>query len=344
MPDNSRPRMQPIEWRGGVVRFIDQSLLPATTRYVETRHHRDVASAIAKLQIRGAPLIGIAGAYGLALAIREGVDARMAAAYLTSVRPTAVNLPWAVNRVLAAAQSSADALCAATNEACSIHQEQIDADARIGEIGAALIQDGATVLTHCNTGTLATGGIGTALGVIKTAHWKGKRLRVLVDETRPLLQGARLTAWELAQEGIPHTLIVDAAAPSLIASGAVGAVIVGADRIVANGDVANKIGTYGLALSCAANGVPFYVAAPVSTIDLATPDGTAITIEQRDPDEVRSIVGARIASDETEALNPAFDVTPASLVAAIISERGLLRPPFDREIREALSMQAAAAR
>jgi methylthioribose-1-phosphate isomerase len=236
-----------------------------------------------------------------------------------------VNLRWALDRALAAGVAAGGIEA----EARRIHEEQVEADARIGALGAALIEPGATVLTHCNAGSLATGGIGTALGVIKTAYRQGKRVRVLVDETRPLLQGARLTAWELAREGIPHQIIVDAAAAGLIAYGEVQAVIVGADRIAANGDVANKVGTYGLALAAGAHAVPFYVAAPISTIDPATPDGTQIAIEERGAEEVLSHAQTM---GGTAARNPAFDITPASLVTAIVTEAGVLRAPYGERI------------
>jgi methylthioribose-1-phosphate isomerase len=336
----SGPQVQPLEWRGGVLRFLDQTLLPAEERYVETSEWRDVAAAIRRLAVRGAPLIGIAAAYGLALAARRGDDVREAAGELAATRPTAVNLRWALERVLAA--SSGDAAFAEA-EAGRIHDEQIASDTRCGELGAALIPDGATVLTHCNTGSLATGGIGSALGVAKTAHWQGKRVRVLVDETRPLLQGARLTAWELAREGIPHELIVDSAAAGLIARGRVQAVVVGADRIAANGDTANKVGTYGLALAARAHGVPFYIVAPASTIDAATATGSEIVVEERSADEVTSFSGVRAAPHGTRALNPAFDVTPAGMIAAIVTERGVLRAPYAAAIA-AMSRAEAAVR
>ncbi len=336
LPEQPRPGTQPIEWRDGVLRILDQTLLPRDERYIETSDWRDVADAIRRLAVRGAPLIGIAAAYGVALAARGGDDARAAAEALASTRPTAANLRWAVERVLATGLDAA----AIEAQAVRIHEEQIEADARMGELGASLIPDGATVLTHCNTGALATGGIGSALGVVKTAHRQGNRVRVLVDETRPLLQGARLTAWELQREGISHQVIVDAAAAGLIARGRVDAVIVGADRIAANGDVANKVGTYGLALAAQSHGVPFYVAAPVSTIDPATPDGAAIEIEHRDAAEV---LAHSDAPEGSAALNPAFDVTPAPLVTAIITECGVLRPPYDDAI-EALAPEPAVAR
>jgi methylthioribose-1-phosphate isomerase len=320
-----------------VLRVLDQTLLPGEERYITTRDYRDVASAIRRLAVRGAPLIGIAAAYGLALAARRGDDVRVAAADLAATRPTAVNLRWALDRVLVSANGDA---ARAEAEALRIHDEQIASDVRSGELGAALIEAGATVLTHCNTGSLATGGIGTALGVVKTAHWQAKGISVFVDETRPLLQGARLTAWELAREGIPHELIVDSAAAGLIARGRVQAVVVGADRIAANGDAANKVGTYGLALAAQAHGVPFYVVAPASTIDAQTARGSDIVIEERDGDEVTSFALARTAPDGTAALNPAFDVTPAHLITAIVSERGVLRAPYGA----AITQPAAAAR
>ncbi len=313
-----------MEWRDGVVRILDQTRLPAEVAYIETRDWRDVADAIARLAVRGAPLIGIAAAYALALALRAGDDMAKAAAGLAATRPTAVNLRWALDRVLAASDAEAEAL--------RIHDEQRAADLRMGELGAALIQPHSTVLTHCNAGSLATGGIGSALGVIKTAHWQDRNIRVIVDETRPLLQGARLTAWELEREGIPYEVIVDAAAAGLIARRQVQAVIVGADRIAANGDVANKVGTYGLALAAQAHGVPFYVVAPASTIDRATAAGDAIDIEERNASEVTSFAGIASAPTGAHARNPAFDVTPASLVTAIVTERGILRAPYGNAI------------
>ncbi|MDP9237828.1 MAG: S-methyl-5-thioribose-1-phosphate isomerase [Chloroflexota bacterium] len=342
MPNDTSARLQPIEWRDGAVRFLDQTLLPGEERYIETDDYAAIAGAIRRLAIRGAPLIGIAAAYGLAVAARAGVDLAVAASELRATRPTAVNLGWALDRVLAATHGIADPAAAAESEALRIHDEQVAADARISELGAALIDDGHTVLTHCNTGSLATGGIGTALGVLKTAHWQGKRIRVLVDETRPLLQGARLTAWELVREGIPHHVIVDAAAAGLIARGAVQAIVVGADRIAANGDVANKVGTYGLALAAREHGVPLYVAAPASTIDANTALGADIAIEERSEDEVLSLASQRTVPDGTHARNPAFDVTPAALVTAIITERGILRAPYGDAIAGIMHAAVAA--
>ncbi|HZP56118.1 MAG TPA: S-methyl-5-thioribose-1-phosphate isomerase [Dehalococcoidia bacterium] len=333
---------QPAEWRDGALRFIDQAALPHDLRITETRDWREVRAAIARLAVRGAPLIGIAGAYGVALAARAGDDVPAAAEALASARPTAVNLRWAVERALAAWR--AGGAPGAEAEALQVHDEQRQADAAMGELGAALLPDPATVLTHCNAGALATGGIGTALGVVKTAHRQGKRVRALVDETRPLLQGARLTTWELAHEGVPHELIVDAAAAGLIARGEVDAVLVGADRIAANGDTANKVGTYALALAAQAHGAPFYVVAPLSTVDARTGDGAAIPVEQREPHEVLSFAGAHPAPEATQARNPAFDVTPAQLITAIVTERGVLRPPFAQAIAVALGPAPVVAR
>ena len=325
------PDIRPIEWRDGVLRMLDQTRLPEEERWIETRDWRDVADAITRLAVRGAPLIGIAAAYAVALAVRAGDDPRVAGEALARTRPTAVNLRWAVDRALAAADAEA--------EARHIHAGQVAADERMGELGASLLTEGATVLTHCNTGALATGGIGTALGVIKAAYRRGMRPSVLVDETRPLLQGARLTAWELAHEGIPYRIIVDGAAAGLIARGAVQAVLVGADRVAANGDTANKVGTYGLALAARAHDVPFYVVAPASTVDPATPDGAAIPIEERAQGEVLSLArtpGAALA------LNPAFDITPAALISAIVTERGILRAPYAAAIAGVIAEPAVA--
>ena len=337
--------MQPIDWREGVLRFLDQTRLPDEVAFVETRDYQDVVRAIRTLAVRGAPLIGIAAAYGLALAARErDAEIETAAEALVATRPTAVNLRWAIERCLYTSAGAGDSAAAIEAEAARIHEEQIADDERMGALGAELIDDGATVLTHCNAGGLATGGIGTALGVIKTAHRQGKRVDVLVDETRPLLQGARLTAWELAREGIPYRIIVDGAAAGLIARGGVRCIVTGADRIAANGDVANKVGTYGLALAARAHGVPLYVAAPRSTIDPRTPDGGAIEIEERPADEVVAFGALRVAPEGAEALNPAFDVTPADYVSAIVTERGVLCAPFGAAIADLLDADAAVVR
>jgi len=335
----------PIEWLAdGRVRFIDQTRLPQEEVWVETRDHLEIAEAIRRLQVRGAPLIGIAAAYGLALAAlaisetdRATFLSRLheAADLLRATRPTAVNLAWALRRALATAAGAADVegiRQALMEEARRIHEEDIQANRRIGAHGAGLLPAGAAVLTHCNTGSLATGGYGTALGVIRSAWEHGKLRHVFATETRPALQGARLTAWELARDGIPFTLIVDSAAGSFLRRGLVDAVVVGADRIAANGDVANKIGTYSLAVLARENGVPFYVAAPTSTIDLALPSGEAIPIEERRPEEVTSVAGVVVAPNGVTAANPAFDVTPNQYVTAIITENSVTRAPYTESL------------
>jgi methylthioribose-1-phosphate isomerase len=287
-----------------------------------------VADAIRRLAVRGAPAIGLAAAYGLALeALHDPAGVREAADLLRATRPTAVNLGWALDRALEAfaLDPTPQAL---VDHAEALAAAQLDQDLRIGEHGAALLESGARVLTHCNTGPLATGGAGTAGAVIACAWRSGRLAQVWVDETRPLLQGARLTAWELGRAGIPYEIVPDSAAGALLSRGMVDAVLVGADRIAANGDVANKIGTYAVAALARRHGVPFYVAAPLSTIDPDTPDGAAIPIEKRSPDEVTSLRGVRIAPAAAEALNLAFDVTTNDLVTGIVTEVGVLRPPY----------------
>lgn len=321
--------LEAIWWDGDAVGYIDQRALPHDVSRKRAGTTAEVIDAIATLAVRGAPCIGIFGAYGVALARRtENDDAAFAAAAarIRAARPTAVNLAWAVDRVLAVAPGEHLA------EAEAIHREQRAVDRAIGEFGAALLPDDAMVLTHCNTGPLATGGDGTALGVIIAAHRLGKRIHAFVDETRPLLQGARLTTFELAAAGVPATLIADVAAAATMREKKIAAVIVGADRIATNGDTANKIGTYQLAIAAAHHGIPFYVAAPRSTIDFALASGDAIAIEQRAADEVRSFGGRPTAPHDVDVFNPAFDVTPGHLVTAIVTEYGVLRPPY----REAL--------
>jgi len=336
--DSSLIAIESLE--GGRVRLIDQTRLPHEESYVETADYRDLAEAIRQLKVRGAPLIGITAAYALVLACREAVAdgkegflsrLKEAAAELRATRPTAVNLTWALERMLRVAEAAAsgdDAIDTMEREARRIHEEDIAANHRIGSNGSALLGAGPAVLTHCNTGSLATGGYGTALGVIRAAWEQGRLERVYATETRPLLQGARLTAWELQRDGIPFTLVVDSAAGSILQRGLAQAVVVGADRIAANGDVANKIGTYTLAVLANQNGVPFYVAAPTSTIDVATPSGEEIPIEERAPEEVTTLAGAATAAAGATAANPAFDVTPADYVSAIITEKGVGRPPY----------------
>jgi methylthioribose-1-phosphate isomerase len=334
-----------LRWCGdaaGHLELVDQTLLPGRVAWLACGDVETLVEAIKSLRVRGAPAIGIAGAYGLAVAAGEAVrsgladDAALAhvlarGELLACARPTAVNLRWAVERVLAAigrlpAGTGAGGLAeAALAEAREIHAEDRRLCAAIGRHGAPLLPDGG-VLTHCNTGALATGGIGTALGVITTAWDQGRRLEVFADETRPLFQGARLTAWELVARGIPVTVLVDSAAGHLLASGRVAACIVGADRITAAGDVANKIGTYSLALLARAHGVPFYVAAPSSTFDRTIESGADIPIEERSATEVLAPLGVAAAPAEARAYNPAFDVTPARFVTAIVTERGVVSP------------------
>lgn len=313
--------------------ILAQTRLPQETRYLELDDYRDVIEAIKRLEVRGAPAIGIAAAYGMALAVHqtERCDTeflREIAARFADSRPTAVNLFWAVDRMLGKARQlppgDLDKILAALwTEAEAIHEEDRRMCDQIGQHGATLINDGDTILTHCNAGALATGGIGTALGVIYTVHDQGKKLRVYAGETRPLLQGARLTVWELMQAGIDVTLICDNSVGMLMKQGAINHVIVGADRIARNGDVANKIGTYSIAVLAEHHGVPFYVAAPVSTFDDATATGDDIVIEERSPDEVTEGFGDRIAPDDARVYAPAFDVTPFELVTCFITDKGI---------------------
>lgn len=320
------------------VHLLDQRFLPAAEIYRDLSTVRDVCDAITTLAVRGAPAIGIAGAMGLTLAVDDpdfaGDDAlarlERAASMIRSTRPTAVNLGWALDRMLSVARSAGagDLASALHAEATRILEEDRAMCRRLGELGADLIPDGAHVLTHCNTGALATGGIGTALAAVYVAAEQGKRVSVYADETRPLLQGSRLTAWELERAHIPVTVLVDGAAAALMRAGRIHACFVGADRIATNGDVANKVGTYALAIVARRHGVPFYVVAPSSTFDPKTERGEDIVIEQRMPDEVRRGFGAATAPDGVEVFNPAFDVTPAELITAIVSDRGVHRPPY----------------
>jgi methylthioribose-1-phosphate isomerase len=292
-----------------------------------------VAEAIRGLCVRGAPAIGLAAAYGLVLAAAtDGGTLRQAAAGLRAARPTAVNLAWAIDQMLRVAEGSDDpaALPRRLLEAAdALARADVDANRRIGEHGAALIPHGARVLTYCNTGMLATAGYGTAFGVLRRAHEQGRGIHVIACETRPVLQGARLTAWELLRAGIPATLITDNAAGALMRNAGVDAVIVGADRIAANGDVANKVGTYTLAVLARAHRIPFYVAAPLSTVDLATPSGAEIPIEERHPEEVVTLGGVRVAPPEIRVRNPAFDITPQEFVTAIVTDAGVVYPPYE---------------
>jgi methylthioribose-1-phosphate isomerase len=308
-----------IEWRDGAVRLIDQRRLPGELVTIECRDVDSLCDAIRTLAVRGAPALGAAGALGIALAWVTGADVDAAGARLIATRPTAANLAWGVRRALAAADPRAEAL--------AVCAEDVERNRALGRHGSALVPEGGRVLTHCNAGALACVGYGTAVGVIRAAAEAGRRPTVWVDETRPVLQGARLTAWELQRLGIPFRLLPDVVAGALFASGEVDCVIVGADRIAANGDVANKIGTYTLAVLASHHGVPFYVAAPRATFDPATPDGASITVERRAADEVTVVGGVRVAPEGVDVENPAFDVTPASLVTAYITEDGVHADP-----------------
>ena len=307
-----------IEWVDGRVRMIDQRRLPAQLEFVEAATVDGLCEAIRTLAIRGAPALGVAGAMGMALAAVTGEDAGEAAARIVATRPTAVNLAWGVGRGLEAVDPVAEAVRLAADD--------VERNRRLGAFGAALVPEGGRVLTHCNAGALACAGYGTALGVVRAAADSGRRPSVWVDETRPVLQGARLTAWELDRLGIPATLVADVMAGSLMAGGEVDLVVVGADRIAANGDVANKVGTYGLAVLARHHGIPFYVAAPTSTVDLNCPTGADIPIERRSGDEVASIEGHAIAPAGVAVENRAFDVTPAGLITAVITDEGVFRP------------------
>jgi methylthioribose-1-phosphate isomerase len=330
-----------VRLAGDAVELLDQRLLPGEERYLRLDSADAVARAIEDMAVRGAPAIGVSAAMAIAIELARAPDAGLGSALARAVarlgrtRPTAVNLAWALERmsVEIGAQLSAGATPAAVRRharalAQRIHDDDVASCRAIGEAGAALLPANARVLTHCNAGALATAGYGTALGVIRSAARLGRLSRVVAQETRPFLQGARLTAWELARDGIPVNLVTDGMGGALMSRGEIDAVVVGADRIAANGDVANKIGTYTLAVLAHAHGLPFYVAAPLSTVDLATASGADIPIEQRSSDEVTSLAGVRIAPEGVIALHPAFDVTPATLVSAIITERGALLPPF----------------
>ena len=328
------------------VRLIDQRILPTREAYVVCRDAEETAEAIRAMVVRGAPAIGCTAAYGVAVEAERlaglpeadfAAGMERALTRIANARPTAVNLRWAVERMraaLAEADTPKGAAARLEREARAIFDEDLEACRAIGRHGGALVPQQATVLTHCNAGGLATAGYGTALGVVRGAVEAGKSVRVLADETRPFLQGARLTAWELMKDGIETVLIADGAAASVMRRGGIDLVVVGADRIAANGDVANKIGTYGVALAAAEHGIPFYVAAPLSTIDLACPSGDAIPIEERDPREITEMAGVRIAPEGVGVLNPAFDVTPARLLAAIVTDRGVARPPYAESLAD----------
>ena len=328
-----------IEWNGDAVVMLDQRRLPAEEVYVACRDYREVAEAIRTMVIRGAPAIGVAAAMGVALGVRQADPSRLDEEFeeicrtLAATRPTAVNLFWAIERMRRVYEGvrggSFGAVQATLLEtALRMREEDIQVNQLIGRNGAELLASGMTVLTHCNAGALATAGYGTALGVIRAAVAAGKKIEVFADETRPFLQGARLTAWELMKDGIPVTIITDNMAGHFLKSGRIGCVIVGADRIAANGDVANKIGTYSLAVLARENQAPFYVAAPISTIDLSLASGDEIPIEERPAEEVTHVFGVRVAPEGAAVRNPAFDVTPHRYVTAIITQRGVARPPY----------------
>jgi methylthioribose-1-phosphate isomerase len=336
------PPIEPVRWARDRLELLDQTLLPLREVVRHYARWEDVAQAIRAMVVRGAPAIGVAAAYGVVLAARESragaydallTDVESAIKGLAATRPTAVNLFWALERMRrtlhAAAGQVPAAVCARLlAEAEAIRTEDVEANRAMGAHGAALVPDRARILTHCNAGALATAGYGTALGVIRAAHERGKVARVWIDETRPVMQGARLTAWEMVREDIPHTLVADAVAGSLMARGEIDMVVTGADRIAANGDTANKIGTYALAVLARHHAVPFYVAAPFSTIDPGVASGAEIPIEERDGDELRRTGSQQTAPDASPVYNPAFDVTPADLITAIVTERGVLRPPY----------------
>ena len=336
-------RIRPIRWTGNALELLDQRKLPFVVEYLSCTTSDEVAAAIHDLAVRGAPAIGIAAAWGVVLAAREVIAATPAEAAdklepalqrLNAARPTAVNLAWALARMRAALKTAgSDWRGVLELEALAIAEEDLAANRHMGELGAALIGEGSGVLTHCNTGSLATAGFGTALGVIRAGVAQGRIGKVYAGETRPWQQGARLTAWELLQDGIPATLIADSAASHLMKTGAVQWVIVGADRICANGDTANKIGTYQLAIAARHHGAKFMVVAPSSTVDMATPNGDAIHIEERDPGELLGIAGTRTVAEGVPAWNPVFDVTPASLIDAIVTEKGVIEQPDEARMR-----------
>jgi len=357
-------KFKTIEWKGNYIRLLDQRRLPGEVRYLKCRDASSVARAIRTMAIRGAPAIGVVAAMGVALAAKKIRPCqprafRMAmdrvCELLGRTRPTAVNLFWAIHRmkqVLDEASSSSlgEMRARLEAEALQIYEEDIEINRKIGEYGKILIKDRFGVLTHCNAGALATAGYGTALGVIYAAWSEGKKFKVFADETRPMLQGARLTAWELVQEKIPVTVITDNMAGWLMKRGRISLIVVGADRIARNGDVANKIGTYPLAILAKFHRVPFYVAAPTSTLDLTIASGGDIPIEERSPEEVTHFRGKRIAAKKVSAFNPAFDVTPHTLIEGIITEKGIIRKPYERNLknvqqtRECLSQSAQRSR
>ena len=325
--------MDAIRWEGKTLYLLDQTKLPVEEIWLPYTDYRPVADAIRTMVVRGAPAIGVTAAYAYCLAALAGEDLKQAKAVLAASRPTAVNLFWALDRMERKAGDCGGHPETLIAEAVAIHQEDVAMCKAMGLYGASVVPDHAHILTHCNAGALATGGYGTALGVIRAAHEQGKVDMVYADETRPLLQGARLTAYELVTDHIPATLIADNMAASLMAKGKIDMVVVGCDRMAANGDFANKIGTYSVAVNAHHHGVPFYVALPCSTIDLTIPDGNGIPIEERDKNEVRTLYGVQTAPATVEVYNPAFDVTPHSLVTGIITEKGIIYPPFKENLK-----------
>ena len=347
--------IQTLEWTDQGVRFIDQTRLPSEEIYVTCTTHEQVADVIRNMVVRGAPAIGVAAAMGIALGVNNSKaestgdlerDFDQVCDLIGKTRPTAVNLFWAIRRMREKFESIRirpvpQIKHALIEEAQRMHAQDIAANQAMGRHGAALMPNAGGVLTHCNAGALATAGYGTALGVIRAAVEQGKKIRVYADETRPFLQGSRLTAWELMKDGIPTTVISDNMAGAMMKQGKIGAIIVGADRIAANGDVANKIGTYTVAILAKEHGIPFYVAAPISTVDFACPDGSQIPIEQRNRNEVTHIAGKQMVPNGVEVENPAFDVTPAKYVAAIITENGIAQAPYGESLGRLAAVEAA---
>ena len=338
--------IQTLEWTDQGVRFLDQTKLPTEETYVNCTTYQEVADVIRNMVVRGAPAIGVAAGLGIALGVKNSAaetvgdlkrDLDQICDVIGKTRPTAVNLFWAIRRMqdkfeTLRGKPVAQIKQSFVEEAQRMHAEDIAINQAMGKHGAALMPASGSVLTHCNAGALATAGYGTALGVIRAAVEAGKKIHVYADETRPFLQGSRLTAWELVKDGIPTTVISDNMSGAMMRQGKIGAVIVGADRIAANGDVANKIGTYTVAVLAKEHGIPFYVAAPISTVDLETPDGSKIPIEQRNPAEVTTIAGKRMTPEGVQIENPAFDVTPAKYVTAIVTERGIAKAPYEESL------------
>jgi len=347
--------IRPIRFENGVLHLLDQRRLPGEEVWLELRSVQETATAIRNMVVRGAPAIGVTAAYGMVLAAGAAESVSLdtlerAGETLCEARPTAVNLAWAVKRMLESARDAIERGAGRdelfdrlARDASELEQKDVSSNERLGRHGASLIPDPARILTHCNTGSLATAGYGTALGVVRAATAQGKTLTVVADETRPFLQGARLTAWELDREGIPYEIITDSMAGALMARNEVDVVIVGADRIAANGDVANKVGTYPLAVLARRHGVPFYVAAPISTVDPDTPSGEKIPIEERDAAEVLAFAGINVAPEGARARHIAFDVTPASLVSAIVTDEGIARAPYERSLARLLGVELEVA-